>query len=55
MRKPTGLYPNVRADVTAQRVVSNAGAALLVETLRKVGLDRALGGARAVDAAACGA
>lgn len=42
MRKPTGLYPNVHADATAERVVSNAGAALLVETLRKVGLDRAL-------------
>jgi len=45
MRKPTGLYPSLTVDTTAKRVVSQAGAVLLVATAGKVGLDRALSAA----------
>ncbi len=47
MSKPTGLYPSLTVDTTAKRVVSQAGAVLLVATAGKVGLDRALSAALA--------
>ncbi len=40
MKQPTGSYPRVRDDGRA--VVSQAGSVLLVETVRKIGLDRAI-------------
>jgi hypothetical protein len=40
--KRTGFYPPLTVDTTAKRVVSHAGAVLLVATAGKVGLDRAL-------------
>ena len=45
MVKPTGSYPRLTVDTTAKRVVSQAGAVLLVATAGKVGLDRALSAA----------
>ncbi len=42
MSNATGLYPRLTVDTTAKRVVSQAGAVLLVATAGKVGLDRAL-------------
>lgn len=42
MLKPSGLYPSLTVDTTAKRVVSQAGAVLLVATAGKVGLDREL-------------
>ena len=42
MSKRTGFYPPLTVDTTAKRVVSHAGAVLLVATAGKVGLDRAL-------------
>ncbi len=42
MSKPTGSYPRLTVDTSAQRVVSQAGAVLLVATAGKVGLDREL-------------
>ena len=42
MSNPTGLYPRLAVDTSAKRVVSQAGAVLLVATAGKVGLDRAL-------------
>jgi hypothetical protein len=38
----TGSYPSAKVDTTGTAVVSNAGATLLVETVRKTGLDQAL-------------
>ena len=45
MPQPTGFYPPLKVDTTAKRVVSNAGAVLLVATAGKVGLDRTLSAA----------
>ena len=45
MLKPTGSYPRLTVDTTAKRVVSQAGAVLLVATAGKVGLDRELSAA----------
>src|SRR3954470_4807276 len=42
VRKPIGLYPSLKVDTAGARVVSNAGATLLVQTMAKVGLDQAL-------------
>ncbi|WP_411089730.1 IS1380 family transposase [Streptomyces sp. 061-3] len=42
MKKRIGSYPRVRVEGGGQAVVSQAGAVLLVETVRKVGLDRAI-------------
>ncbi|WNV83700.1 IS1380 family transposase [Umezawaea sp. Da 62-37] len=42
MSKPTGSYPSLTIDTAGTGVVSQAGATLLVETVRKIGLDRAL-------------
>jgi hypothetical protein len=47
MRNSTGFYPRLRADATGEKVVSRGGAVLLVETVRKIGLDRALSAALA--------
>jgi len=40
--KNIGLYPRVRTDTAATRIVSQAGAVALVETVRAAGLDRGL-------------
>ncbi len=40
--KSIGLYPRVRTDTAATKVVSQAGAVSLVETVRAAGLDRGL-------------
>jgi len=45
MPQPTSSYPPLKVDTTAKRVVSNAGAVLLVATAGKIGLDRALSAA----------
>lgn len=42
MKKRIGSYPRVRVEGGGQRVVSQAGAVLLVETARKAGLDQAI-------------
>ncbi|MGW0828687.1 IS1380 family transposase [Streptomyces sp. NPDC002845] len=42
MKKPTGSYPHVRVQEDGRAVVSQAGSVLLVETVRKTGLDQAI-------------
>lgn len=42
MREPTGSYPSVRVQGDGRQVVSQAGSVLLVETVRKAGLDTAI-------------
>ncbi|WP_148590559.1 IS1380 family transposase, partial [Streptomyces sp. WAC01526] len=42
MREPTGSYPPVRVQGDGRQVVSQAGSVLLVETVRKAGLDTAI-------------
>ncbi|MDQ2836826.1 MAG: IS1380 family transposase [Actinomycetota bacterium] len=42
MVKNIGLYPRVQTDTAATKVVSQAGAVALVETVRAAGLDRGL-------------
>ncbi|CCK24561.1 ISMsm3, transposase [Streptomyces davaonensis JCM 4913] len=42
MKQPIGSYPPVRVQGDGRQVVSLAGSVLLVETVRKTGLDRAL-------------
>jgi hypothetical protein len=42
VRESTGLYPRVRSDGAGAGVVSQAGAVLLLDTIRAAGLDRAL-------------
>ncbi|SEG85578.1 transposase, IS4 family [Actinacidiphila yanglinensis] len=42
MKKNTGFYPHVRVGDGGRSVVSQAGAVLLVETVRKSGLGRAI-------------
>ncbi|WP_438453266.1 IS1380 family transposase [Streptomyces asiaticus] len=42
MKKPTGSYPHVRVQPDGRAVVSQAGSVLLVETVRKTGLDQAI-------------
>ncbi|WP_424871059.1 IS1380 family transposase [Streptomyces sp. SAI-229] len=42
MREPTASYPCVRVQGDGRQVVSQAGSVLLVETVRKVGLDQAI-------------
>ncbi|MDQ0605081.1 hypothetical protein QF037_009426 [Streptomyces canus] len=39
MKKHIGSYPRVRVEGSGRGVVSQAGAVLLVETVRKAGLD----------------
>ncbi|MFJ7182421.1 IS1380 family transposase [Streptomyces massasporeus] len=45
MREPIGSYPRVRVQGDGRQVVSQAGSVLLVETVRKTGLDRAISAA----------
>src|SRR4051812_38423765 len=45
VRESTGLYPKVVVDSAGTGVVSQAGAVLLVDTVRAAGLDRALSSA----------
>lgn len=45
MRQPTGFYPRVRVDAGGPAVVSHAGAVVLVETIRRLGLDHDLSAA----------
>ncbi|WP_250293962.1 IS1380 family transposase [Streptomyces atroolivaceus] len=47
MSKRIGLYPRVRVEGGGRGVVSQAGAVLLVETVRKAGLDTAISAALA--------
>lgn len=45
MKKRIGFYPRVRVEGGGHAVVSQAGAVLLVETVRKAGLDQAISSA----------
>ena len=47
MREPISSYPRVRVQGDGRRVVTQAGAVLLVETVRKTGLDQAISAALA--------
>ncbi|ANZ13531.1 Transposase DDE domain group 1 [Streptomyces noursei ATCC 11455] len=47
MKKRIGSYPRVRVEGGGRAVVSQAGAVLLVETVRKTGLDAAISAALA--------
>jgi hypothetical protein len=47
VKQPIGSYPRVRVQGDGRQVVSQAGSVLLVETVRKTGLDRALSAALA--------
>lgn len=47
VKKTIGLYPRVRVEGGGRGVVSQAGGVLLVETIRKTGLDRAISAALA--------
>lgn len=47
MKKRIGSYPRVRVEGSGRGVVSQAGAVLLVETVRKTGLDTAISAALA--------
>ncbi|MEU0823153.1 transposase, partial [Streptomyces mirabilis] len=47
MKKRSGSYPRVRVEGGGRGVVSQAGAVLLVETVRKSGLDTAISAAMA--------
>ncbi|MET8014828.1 IS1380 family transposase [Streptomyces sp. NPDC005271] len=47
MREPISPYPRVRVQGDGRQVVSQAGAVLLLETVRKTGLDQAISAALA--------
>lgn len=47
MRGLVGSYPHVRVQGDGRQVVSHAGSVLLVETARRIGLDRAISAALA--------
>src|SRR4249919_1893275 len=47
VKKSSGAYPRVRVGVGGRGAVSQAGAVLLVETVRKSGLDTAISAALA--------
>ncbi|GAB2799833.1 hypothetical protein GCM10027073_34740 [Streptomyces chlorus] len=47
MKKRIGSYPRVCTEGSGRGVVSQAGGVLLVETIRKTGLDRAISAALA--------
>ncbi|WP_193515055.1 IS1380 family transposase [Streptomyces griseoloalbus] len=47
MKKPTGSYPHVLVQSDGRAVLSQAGSVLLVETVRKTGLDQAISAALA--------
>jgi Transposase DDE domain group 1 len=40
--KRSGLYPRLAVDSAGSKIVSHAGGALLIETVRAVGLDKQL-------------
>ncbi|MFE5037753.1 IS1380 family transposase [Streptomyces sp. NPDC056683] len=42
MKEPISSYPRVRVQADGRRVASQAGAVLLLETVRKIGLDQAI-------------
>ena len=42
MKKSSGFYPLVRVDAAGSGVVSQGGGVLLLETILRVGMDRAL-------------
>ena len=42
VREPISSYPRVRVQGDGRRVASQAGAVLLLETVRKIGLDQAI-------------
>ncbi|CAM5338248.1 hypothetical protein SPURM210S_06489 [Streptomyces purpurascens] len=42
MKHSIGLYPRVRVQCDGRQVVSQAGSVLLVDTVRKTGLDQAI-------------
>lgn len=43
--RPIGSYPRVRIREDGRAVVSQAGSVLLIETVRKTGLDQAISAA----------
>ncbi len=45
MKQPIGSYPPVRVRDDGRAVVSQAGSVLLIETVRKIGLDQAISAA----------
>ncbi|MGA5606142.1 IS1380 family transposase [Streptomyces griseoincarnatus] len=45
MKQPIGSYPHVRVRDDGRAMVSQAGSVLLVETVRKIGLDQAISAA----------
>ncbi|SCD99091.1 hypothetical protein GA0115240_134610 [Streptomyces sp. DvalAA-14] len=45
MQKRIGSYPRVRTEGGGRGVVSHAGGVLLIETIRKTGLDQAISAA----------
>ncbi|WP_373431364.1 transposase [Streptomyces sp. B3I7] len=47
MKRPIGSYPRVRVQDDGRQVVTQAGSVLLVETVRTIGLDRAISAALA--------
>ncbi|MFF0110681.1 IS1380 family transposase [Streptomyces hirsutus] len=47
MKKPTGSYPRVLVQSDGRAVLAQAGSVLLVETVRKTGLDQAISAALA--------
>ncbi|MFE7037793.1 transposase, partial [Streptomyces sp. NPDC057621] len=47
MKKSIGSYPSIRAEGGSRSVVSQAGSVLLIETVRKAGLDGAISAALA--------
>ncbi|MGW3943961.1 transposase [Streptomyces phaeochromogenes] len=47
MREPIASYPRVRVQGDGRQVVSQAGSVLLVETVRRTGLDQAISAALA--------
>jgi hypothetical protein len=47
VKKPTGSCPHARVQGDGRTVVSQAGSVLLVETIRKSGLDQAVSAALA--------
>jgi len=48
VKKRIGPYPRIRVEGGGRQVVSQTGSALLVETVRKSGLDQALSAALAL-------
>ncbi|MYR59343.1 IS1380 family transposase, partial [Streptomyces sp. SID625] len=47
MREPISSYPRVRVQGDGRQMISQAGAVLLLETVRKTGLDQAISAALA--------